>query len=242
VVESCLIQAVGELRFSEINSGQSEPTNEEMKQGDICFEKLNEEQVKFLPPPPEQIPFLEYNMETINFKSFEQEENKIEGKVFGGKVIFRGKGLPNSPVTIYIRSEPIVVTVRTDDNGDWVYELNRPLEGEKHVAYATVRTKSGKNVRSGVFDFQVLAAENVEDLPLFLDESTASETQRRFVGYALIVILIGLIVVLVLQILRYRRGLQNREPVGDERTIKTRLVKKSRLKEQVPVNKPPSGD
>jgi hypothetical protein len=225
-VESCLIQAVGELRFNEINSNQSEPTNEEMKKGDVCFGKLNEEQIKYLPPPHEQVPYLEHNTEIINLESFEQEENEIEGKTFGGKVTFKGKGPPRSSVAIYLNSEPIVVTTKTDENGDWVYELNQPLEGEKHIAYATVRTESGKNVRSGVFNFQVLAAEDVGDLPQFLDESTTNDTQRRFFGYALTVILIGLIVVFLLQIFSRRRSLQDREPRGKERTFKSGLAKK----------------
>jgi len=167
------------------------------------------------------MPVSEY---TRSYNSFSGVDIKA---TFGGKVIFKGKGLPSSSVAIYLYSEPIVVTTKTDENGDWIYELNQPLEEEKHVAYATVRTESGNDVRSSVFSFQVLAAENIGDLPQLLDESTANETQKRFVRYALTVIPIGLIVAFILLKFSHKRGLKDRELRGNKRP-----------KEQAPVDPP----
>jgi hypothetical protein len=60
------------------------------------------------------------------------------------KVALTGRALPNSFVTLYIYSTPVVVTVKTDANGSWKYTLNKELEDGSHsVSVATV-DNSGK--------------------------------------------------------------------------------------------------
>lgn len=183
-IESCLESAVGKDRFDEINSGRSEPTDAERARGDACFGRLHEDQVKFLLPPPAQVPYLPPDPGLIGVVGITQDTREIDGKSVGGSVLLSGKGPPNSTVSIYIYSEPIVVTTKTDENGDWVYELNQPLEGEQHVAYATVRNESGDVVRSSVFNFTVSAAEPGVGL-LLEEEGSASEATTRFLVYAL---------------------------------------------------------
>ena len=186
-IKNCLKESIGEARFNEINSGINEPTNEEKKKADICFAKLNKDQLKFLPPPSEQIPYLLAQPEKVNIAQAKQDTKKYGDRTVGDKVILSGKSLPDSVITIYIYSEPIVVTTKTDENGDWVYELNQPLEGEKHVAYATVKDQEGSLVRSSVFDFQVLAAEPEMVIP-FIEEAKATPVQNKFITYAFILI------------------------------------------------------
>lgn len=60
------------------------------------------------------------------------------------EVVFRGRGLPNSFVTIYIFSTPIVVTVKTDSAGHWTYTLDKELENGDHEMYVTTVNNSGK--------------------------------------------------------------------------------------------------
>jgi hypothetical protein len=55
-----------------------------------------------------------------------------------------GKGTPNALLTLYIYSDPIVVTVRTDGNGNWSYELDRDLDDGKHEVYAAVTDATGR--------------------------------------------------------------------------------------------------
>lgn len=60
------------------------------------------------------------------------------------KVALTGRALPNSFVTLYIYSTPVIVTVKTDANGSWKYTLNKELEDGSHsVSVATV-DNSGK--------------------------------------------------------------------------------------------------
>ncbi len=60
------------------------------------------------------------------------------------KLHLEGKGLPNSFVTIYIYSDPIVLTVKTDSEGNWTYELDKNLEDGNHEAYVAVTDNTGK--------------------------------------------------------------------------------------------------
>lgn len=60
------------------------------------------------------------------------------------KILIQGKGLPNSFVTIFIYSEPIIVTVRTDENGNWSYILDKDLNDGFHEVYVAITNNTGK--------------------------------------------------------------------------------------------------
>ncbi|OGZ11228.1 MAG: hypothetical protein A3C93_03620 [Candidatus Lloydbacteria bacterium RIFCSPHIGHO2_02_FULL_54_17] len=55
-----------------------------------------------------------------------------------------GTGFPNSFVTIFVYSEPIVVVVKTDDYGAWTYTLDRELPDGTHEVYAAVADAKGR--------------------------------------------------------------------------------------------------
>ncbi len=63
---------------------------------------------------------------------------------FEKQVTFKGKALPNSFVTLYIYSTPIIVTVKTDTTGEWEYILNRELEDGQHMVYTATVNNTGK--------------------------------------------------------------------------------------------------
>lgn len=60
------------------------------------------------------------------------------------KVALTGRALPNSFVTLYIYSTPVVVTVKTDANGSWKYTLNKELEDGSHTVSVATVDNSGK--------------------------------------------------------------------------------------------------
>jgi hypothetical protein len=64
----------------------------------------------------------------------------------GEKLAFEGKALPNSHVTLFIYSTPLVATVRTDDSGDWTYETDQKLENGEHQIYVATVDGSGEIV------------------------------------------------------------------------------------------------
>ena len=57
---------------------------------------------------------------------------------------FSGKGVPNSVLTLYVYSDPIVVTVKTDADGNWSYELDRDIEDGRHEVYIAVTDATGR--------------------------------------------------------------------------------------------------
>jgi|GEM_PF-1559142 len=56
----------------------------------------------------------------------------------------KGKGLSNSFITIYIYSEtPTIVTVMTDENGNWAYTMDKNLDDGQHEAYVAITDNEG---------------------------------------------------------------------------------------------------
>lgn len=205
-IYSCLKGVVGEQRFKEINSGKSVPTFDEKKKANECFAKLNSEQKNFLPPPPEEIHFLEEDNEAVQFAGATQEKKKVKKKEVGGKVTLSGKGPPDMTITVYIYSDPIVVTTKTDENGDWVYEMEKPLDEGSHVAYALIKSESGSYVRSSVINFDVLAAESEPIPQALLDEDEATQIQKKFIYYSIAgVLVVALISTAIYYYLHMRR-------------------------------------
>lgn len=203
-VKSCLLAAVGDARLTEL-SGGSIPTDDEKNKAESCFVKLNKTQVAFLPPPVEQVPFIEIKPEVVVFSAVNQDKKKENTKVSGGKLTLSGKGPVNSTVTLYIFSDPIVVTTKTDENGEWVYELEKPLTGEKHIAYATVRESSGKMVKSTVFDFTVVASEENLENAFIPEAQTKAGIQSTFLIIAFGLIAVAFVIVVVYQSIGYMR-------------------------------------
>jgi len=55
-----------------------------------------------------------------------------------------GTGPSNVYLVLYVFSDPIVVVVRTDMNGNWRYELDRDLEDGDHEVYVAVTDNLGR--------------------------------------------------------------------------------------------------
>lgn len=91
----------------------------------------------------------------IKFQSPEKEKpqiseilkvNQVEVTALEGgesALKIQGKALPNSFVTIYIYSSPLVMVVKADSNGNWEYILDKPLAEGQHRVYATVTNNQG---------------------------------------------------------------------------------------------------
>ncbi|MBI5134243.1 MAG: hypothetical protein HZA81_02545 [Candidatus Taylorbacteria bacterium] len=67
----------------------------------------------------------------------------------GDKVVLKGRALPNTFVTLYIYSTPIVVVVKADEYGEWEYTLDKELETGEHTVYTASVNNSGKIVARG---------------------------------------------------------------------------------------------
>ena len=83
-------------------------------------------------------------------------------------VTFSGRALPNSFVTLYIFSTPVVVTVKVDVSGAWTYTLDSELEDGTHELHVAMVDAGGKILaKSPVVPF-VKRAEAAEFTPLLI--------------------------------------------------------------------------
>ncbi|MDD5639238.1 MAG: hypothetical protein PHR47_00285 [Candidatus Pacebacteria bacterium] len=108
-------------------------------------------------------------------KALEQPKFKSESLISGsltieqvrnsdnaGIIKFQGKAAPDKLLTLFIYSTmPIVITVKSDSNGNWVYELDKSLINGKHEAYIVVNNSEGRIVEASL------------PKPFFIDEARA---------------------------------------------------------------------
>jgi hypothetical protein len=96
------------------------------------------------------------------------------------KMRFSGKALPNIFVTLYIYSNPIVVTLKTDANGNWSYDLDKTVEDGSHEVYVAVTDNTGKiTARSDGLGF-VKTASAITIQPTALASETPIGNQSPF--------------------------------------------------------------
>jgi hypothetical protein len=62
------------------------------------------------------------------------------------EAVIEGRGLPNAFLTLYVFSTPIVVTVKTDADGQWSYKFEKELEDGRHEVYVGVTDNVGRIV------------------------------------------------------------------------------------------------
>jgi len=61
----------------------------------------------------------------------------------GTGIKLQGQGLPNSFITLFIYSQPIIVIVKTDNAGRWEYILDKPLDDGQHTVLAAQTDSAG---------------------------------------------------------------------------------------------------
>lgn len=122
------------------------------------------------------------------------------------KVVFKGQALPNSYATLYIYSTPIMITIKTDSNGEWEYTMDKELEDGDHTVYvATVNNTGNIIAKSTAYPF-VKTAEAVslqEVVPTKIVEASEIEkpgflqTKNIFFMIIGILVLIGITFILI---------------------------------------------
>lgn len=130
--------------------------------------------------------------------------------------VFSGSGLPNSYLTLYIYSDPIVVTVLTDANGNWQYELDRDLEDGNHEVYVAVTDNLGRiTAQSKPLPFTKTAQAVTMDAQSFparvAEEGNRSFLTRSFPLYVGIGIGIAAIFIVLMLVIIRKRTPQTRE-------------------------------
>jgi hypothetical protein len=114
--------------------------------------------------------------------------------------VLTGRGLPNSFVTIYIFSQPTIVTVRTEADGSWQYRFEKELEDGSHSVYVALTDNSGRIIaRSQPFFFIKAAQAFTVTGESFTDTefSTAQSNQNTLLSSSMIYLVISFAVVAV---------------------------------------------
>jgi len=62
----------------------------------------------------------------------------------GGRMVqLSGRAVPNSFVTLYLYSDPVIAVVETDASGNWTYGFDVPLDDGDHEAYVAATDNEG---------------------------------------------------------------------------------------------------
>lgn len=113
-----------------------------------------------------------------------------------------GKGLPNTFVTIYIYSQPLVLITKVDSNGNFTYILDKPIEEGAHRIYVAITDNKGTiQERSNVFNFLKTPTMIAAIIPSEIPEQVISPTQNLYKIYSFFVIsfiVLGLIASLII--------------------------------------------
>ncbi|EKE25339.1 MAG: hypothetical protein ACD_5C00205G0004 [uncultured bacterium] len=106
-------------------------------------------------------------------------------------LLFSGKVEPNSSFNIFIFSkDPVVMTIKADENGEWSYEMTKDLADGQHEVYIAVTERDGRIVtKSEPFAF-VKTAEAATAIPVSELDEYKSPMQRSTASYILIAITI----------------------------------------------------
>lgn len=118
------------------------------------------------------------------------------------QLVLAGKAMPDTFVTIYIYSSPIIVTVKTDSDGNWSYTLDKELPDGEHEAYVALTDRAGRVVsKSESFSFVKEAQAVTITKPAIIPESAPppgffSSSNINLIG--LIVSVFALLIVIVL--------------------------------------------
>ncbi|MDD4409112.1 MAG: hypothetical protein PHW52_00485 [Candidatus Pacebacteria bacterium] len=118
-----------------------------------------------------------------------------------GSLTFSGKTYPNQVVSLFIYSPmPIVVTIKSDANGNWIYDLDKGLSNGKHEAYIAINNSDGQLLEASVPKLFFIAEARAVALDDYLGiqpanisnfgEKRYDDLLTNYVGGGIIVILI----------------------------------------------------
>ncbi|MBU2579141.1 hypothetical protein KKA09_03430 [Patescibacteria group bacterium] len=170
------------------------------------FDPLNPsptDKVVYETPEKSKAPISEnYQIKKVGIVDFSLKEKRIK---------IEGKGIPNSFVTIYVYSQPLVLTTKVDAEGNFAYVLDKPLPEGVHRVYVAITNNQGKiKERSEVFNFLKTSTAVAAIAPPIFPEEVASPAERLYGVYTLLVVSIvilslGLSLVIIDILLRRKR-------------------------------------
>ncbi|MFA5746514.1 MAG: Ig-like domain-containing protein [Candidatus Paceibacterota bacterium] len=107
-----------------------------------------------------------------------------------GTLKFQGKALPGQVVTLFVYSPiPIVLTVKADQNGNWIYDLDKTLIDGTHEVYAVINDEEGRIVEASLpapFFIQEAKAVTVNDFVKTQSAAAVPDQSANFITFYLL--------------------------------------------------------
>ena len=147
--------------------------------------------------PLEQPKFNSFKGESLIVESVETEEK--------GSLVIRGKSNPGEIITLFIYSSiPIVVTVQADQDGNWIYTLDKSMVDGTHEVYAVLHNDEGRIIEAStpkIFFVAETQAISMEEMLLSGNISEVKDDPENMMtlylwgGISIIIILIALLLI-----------------------------------------------
>ena len=119
------------------------------------------------------------------------------------KIKLSGQAEPDTWINIYLYSDlPLVMTTKTDQDGNWVYIIQEQLKDYHHRVYATINSMTGKVVKQSpptsflVKEAKAVTADDYFDTEIIV-ETTTNMSFYYIIGAGLLVIIVLIIIVLL---------------------------------------------
>lgn len=164
---------------------------------------------KIIDPGVANSPVIE-SIKNIEISAVEQGTTNTAKKA---AIVFSGKAKPNSTIYLYIFSDPIIVSVKADENGNWQYILDRPLDTGKHESYVLIEDPDTKEVlrteAKSFFISKARATSSMMDIPgnkgIILEDPFTAMV-RDYGVYVGIIIGLAVLAVLFFGMRKYRKA------------------------------------
>lgn len=192
--------------FSADSDNDAFPDGAEIQNGYNPLNPAKESLVKY--ESPKESGIVRDDLFTVNdiisYDTKQEETSDASSTPSEPRAIITGQGLPNSFVTLYIFSTPVVATVKTEADGTWSYVFDKEIENGEHEVYVGITDNQGRIVaKSSPFTFVKTAeaftrtsAAPVTPVLEAEDPSFMSEYSVVIVG-SLLVIILGLLLIIL---------------------------------------------
>jgi hypothetical protein len=125
-------------------------------------------------------------------------------------IVLKGIGPPDTIVILYIYSEPLVVTTRTDESGNWTYVVDKSLDDGRHEVYVTVTDDTGKiTERGNPLAFFVSEALAISEEDFLRNDVNVPTDNNLFLVYTILAVALVIIVILIILAIHYNRHRNN---------------------------------
>lgn len=115
------------------------------------------------------------------------DKAEISANDDNSKVLFKGKAEPEANVVLYIFSDPLIISVKADKNGDWEYVLEDDISEGDHEVFVTISDQEGKTLkRSEPMNFFVSTARAANELGITTQKEEKNIFNSPLFKYSLI--------------------------------------------------------